>query len=418
MKTFIKDGKTYANRADLLPWDENPRDIKPDRLAELVDSIKQYGQFKPIITTITGLVIGGNMRMRGYEQLGIDEVWVSVVDTDNPREAFKLAVRDKERYGYYLEDQLANLAEKYELTELEMGDLYLDVGEVQTLEQIVEKVNGKKDTNEDEPPEAPETAESSAGKVYALGDHRIMCGDATSAGDMKVLMGGGAMADLYLTDPPYNVEYNQDSVANLKARRRRQDTLKLKNDKFDTPEKFRQFLVNAYRTVDVFMKKGASFYIFHADAEGINFRQAVVEAGWQLRQCLIWNKNVFVMGRQDYHWKHEPILYGWKSGSSHSWYSDRTQTTVLNFDRPKASKEHPTMKPIAILAYLIENNSKAGDIILDNFLGSGSTLIAAHQTGRVCYGLELDPRYVDVIRQRYANLIEAKDWQAATPEVS
>lgn len=406
MKTYVKEGKTYAKFSDLTPWEENPRDIKPKRLKELVKSVEEYGQFKPIITTITGLVVGGNMRMRAYAKLGIEDVWVSVVDTDNPKEAFKVAIRDNERFGYYEEDKLAELAIKYELDEIEMGELYVDMGEVQTLEQIVEEVNGEDNTEEDEAPEPPKVGISKPGAVYQLGDHRVICGDATSADHYAKLM-GGVQGDLYLTDPPYNVDYTGKT----------KDALKIENDKKDDVE-FQAFLADSFRAADAHLKKGASFYVWHADSEGYNFRAAVQAVGWDVRQCLVWVKNTMVMGRQDYQWKHEPCLYGWKKGASHRWFADRKQTTVLNFDKPARNGEHPTMKPLALIGYQIANSTKEGDVVIDSFLGSGSTLIAAHQLGRVCYGLELDPRYVDVIRQRYAAQIDrAEDWEDATPEV-
>ena len=168
-------------------------------------------------------------------------------------------------------------------------------------------------------------------------------------------------------------------------------------------ENFREFLKQAFTNADAIMKKGAVFYIWHADSEGFNFRGACHDIGWQVRQCLVWKKNSMVMGRQDYHWQHEPCLYGWKDGAAHLWNSDRTQTTILTFDRPSRNGEHPTMKPIDLLMYQITNNTKGEDIIFDNFLGSGSTLIASEKSGRICYGIELDPRYVDVIVQRYVD---------------
>lgn len=174
------------------------------------------------------------------------------------------------------------------------------------------------------------------------------------------------------------------------------------NDKMEN-EQFREFLTRSYTAADAFMKEGAVFYIFHADNESYNFRGAAIDMGWQVRECLIWNKNALCLGRQDYQWKHEPCLYGWKDGA-HKWYSDRKQTTVIDFDRPTVSKDHPTMKPVGLMAYLIQNSTKEGDIVLDSFGGSGSTLIACEQTNRVCYTMELDPHYVDVIVRRWEQL--------------
>lgn len=195
---------------------------------------------------------------------------------------------------------------------------------------------------------------------------------------------------MLLTDPPYNVDY----VGKTK------DALKIKNDSM-ADVAFREFLASAFSSADSVMKPGAVFYIWHADSEGYNFRGACQDAGWVVRQCLIWHKNTMVMGRQDYHWKHEPCLYGWKEGASHLWNADRTQTTVLNFERPTKSKEHPTMKPVEMMAYQITNNTKGKDVVLDLFGGSGSTLIAVEKTGRIFYGMELDEKYVDVIIQRF-----------------
>ena len=198
--------------------------------------------------------------------------------------------------------------------------------------------------------------------------------------------------DMLLTDPPYNVDYTGKT----------KNALKIENDKKDDSS-FRQFLSDAFVGANAYMKPGAVFYIWHADGKAYHFHGACRDAGWEVRQVLIWNKNVMVMGRQDYHWKHEPCLYGWKEGAAHLWNTDRKQTTVLDFARPTKSEQHPTMKPVDLLAYQMTNNTKGEDIVLDPFLGSGSTLIAAQKSGRVCYGAELDPKYVDVIVERWVN---------------
>lgn len=203
--------------------------------------------------------------------------------------------------------------------------------------------------------------------------------------------------DLLLTDPPYNVEYQGKT----------KEKLTIQNDK-QSDEQFRAFLTDAFMAAEAVMKPGAVFYIWHADSEGFNFRYALKAAGLQVRQCLIWNKNSMVMGRQDYQWKHEPCLYGWKEGASHLWASDRKQTTVLNFDKPQRNGEHPTMKPVALFDYQIKNNTKGGDIVLDLFGGSGTSIIACEQNGRTCYMMEYDPRYVDVIIKRWENLTGQK----------
>lgn len=223
-----------------------------------------------------------------------------------------------------------------------------------------------------------------------------MCGDSTVLEDVEKLM-GGVQADMLLTDPPYNVNYEGKT----------KDKLKIKNDKMDN-DNFRQFLIDAFSNADMVMKPGAVFYIWHADSEGYNFRGACFDVGWTVRQCLIWNKNSMVMGRQDYQWKHEPCLYGWKEGAGHLWASDRKQTTVINFDKPTRNDMHPTMKPIPLFDYQIKNNTKGGDVVLDLFGGSGTTIMACEQNGRRGYSMEYDPRYVDVIVDRWEKFTGAK----------
>lgn len=250
---------------------------------------------------------------------------------------------------------------------------------------------------EDDPPEA-ETQKppiTQPGDIWRLGRHRLMCGDSTVITDVEKLM-GGRHADMLITDPPYNVAYTGKT----------KDALTIKNDSMED-ERFRQFLTDAFSCADTVMKPGAVFYIWHADLEGYNFRGACRDVGWKVRECLIWSKDAFVMGRQDYHWKHEPCLYGWKEGT-HLWASDRKQTTVLYFERPKKNDIHPTMKPVKLFDYQIQNNTKGGDIVLDLFGGSGTTIVACEQNGRVAYGMELDPKYCDVIVKRWENMTGKK----------
>ncbi len=237
--------------------------------------------------------------------------------------------------------------------------------------------------------ELPELPKAQLGDIYQLDRHRLMCGDSTDKETVERLM-GEQRVDLFITDPPYNVDYEGKT----------KDILKIQNDSMSN-DVFRKFLVDAFAAADNVMKQGAVFYIWHADSEGYNFRGACYDTGWKVRQCLIWNKSCLVMGRQDYQWKHEPCLYGWKPGASHLWASDRTQTTVLNFDKPSRNKEHPTMKPIALFDYQIQNNTKSEDIVLDTFAGSGTTIMACEQNGRSAYCMELDPKYVDVIIDRW-----------------
>jgi site-specific DNA-methyltransferase (adenine-specific) len=244
-------------------------------------------------------------------------------------------------------------------------------------------------TDEDAVPEVPETPITKLGDVWLLDKHRVMCGDSTSISDLEKLT-DGRLVDMWLTDPPYNVAY----VGKTK------DSLTIQNDSMND-EQFRQFLRDAYVAADIVMKAGAVFYIWHADSEGYNFRGAAADAGWKVRQCLIWKKSSLVMGRQDYHWKHEPCLYGWKEGAGHLWSADRKQTTILEFNRPSRSGEHPTMKPVELFEYQMLNNTKGSDIVLDSFGGSGTTAIACEKNGRQARLMELDPRYCDVIVKRW-----------------
>lgn len=223
-----------------------------------------------------------------------------------------------------------------------------------------------------------------------------MCGDSTKEQDVLKLM-QGKKADLFLTDPPYNVDYTGKT----------EDALKIDNDDMED-EDFREFLRKAFTCANNVMVEGASFYIWHAHSEGYNFRGACHDIGWRVRQCLIWAKNSMVMGRQDYQWKHEPCLYGWKDGASHRWYSDRTQTTLLNFDRPTKNDLHPTMKPLDLFGYLVQNSSRKGESVLDLFGGSGTTLIVCEKTERKCFTMELDPKYCDVIIKRWETLTGGK----------
>jgi DNA modification methylase len=378
----------------------NPRLIKDDAFKKLVQSIKEFPEMldaREIVVNKDYVILGGNMRFKAAKEAGLKEVPVKVVDWSEDKQR-EFIIKDNVSGGEWDWDLLAN---EWDTEELDAWGLELPAS-----------LDIDADVEEDEAPEVDEkgAALSIPGTIYQLGRHRVMCGSATNEEDTNTLLGEQKI-DLYLTDPPYNVDYTGKT----------KDALKIENDKMDDGE-FLAFLADSHRRADEHMKNGAAFYIFHADSEGYNFRAAVKEVGWMLKQCLIWVKQTMVMGRQDYQWKHEPILYGWKAGASHSWYTDRKQTTVLEFDRPQRNAEHPTMKPLNILAYLIQNSTKAGDLVFDNFLGSGSTLMAAEQTDRTCYGMELDPKYVDVIRKRYAKHTNGgelpEDWAELTKEIN
>jgi site-specific DNA-methyltransferase (adenine-specific) len=296
-----------------------------------------------------------------------------------------------------------------EMLRLELGDLQemgfdatiagFTTEELDALLSVTEGTDGL--TDEDNVPEAPEKPTTRLGDVWILGKHRLMCGDSTSVDDMQKLT-DNQLVDMWLTDPPYNVNMTAKNEMLEKAGKARKDkaSFGIANDLM-SDEKFREFLRDSYVTADTVLKPGAVFYIWHADSEGYNFRGAAKDAGWKIRQCLIWKKSVFAIGRQDYHWKHEPCLYGWKDGSSHLWASDRKQTTILEFDKPSRNGEHPTMKPVGLFEYQMLNNTKGGDIVLDSFGGSGTTIIAAEKNGRRGYLMELDPKYCDVIVKRW-----------------
>jgi len=264
------------------------------------------------------------------------------------------------------------------------------------IEDLMTQFHVPEEIIEDEVPEPPEEPITKPGDLWILGRHRLLCGDSTDQTVVAKLM-ENQLADMIFTDPPYNVNYTGKT----------KDALTIKNDSMKD-DNFRHFLTLAFLNMAQASKAGAPIYVCHADSEGLSFRTAFKEAGWDLKQCIIWVKQHFVMGRQDYQWQHEPILYGWKPGAAHKFYGDRKQTTVWQIDRPMANREHPTMKPIALCAQAIKNSSKSGDIVLDLFGGSGSTLIACEQLNRTCYMMEIDPKYCDVIVKRWENLTGQK----------
>lgn len=280
-----------------------------------------------------------------------------------------------------------------ESIDIDMSDFGFEI-EIDDIEEYKEII-------EDEVPEVPEQPKAKLGDIYQLGNHRLMCGDSTNEEDVSKLM-NGVKANMVITDPPYNVNIGQGggSICSMRIQHHRTDGATIKNDNMED-SKFYEFLLKMYKNIKKFTKAGGAFYVWHADTEGLNFRLALDEAGLKVRQCLIWNKSHLVMGRQDYQWKHEPCLYGWIDGESHNWYNDRKQTTVIDYDRPTNSPEHPTMKPIGLFDYQIKNSSKEGDIVLDLFGGSGTTIMACEQNGRIGYMMEYDPHYVDVIIERW-----------------
>ncbi len=379
----------YKKTDELIPYVNNPRN-NDQAVDAVASSIKNFGFKVPIVIDSKNEIINGHTRLKAAKKLGIEEVPVIVADdlTEDQIKAFRIADNKVAELADWDEELL--LAE-LDMIEMDMGQFNIDMSELDlddSSEEVVE------DEFDDTPPEDPQ---AKYGDIYQLGRHRLMCGDSTSVEDVEKLVGGGVIVDMLLTDPPYNVAYEGKT----------EDALTIQNDSMDD-ESFRQFLTNAFFAADSVMKKGAVFYIWHADSEGYNFRGACRDVGWTVRECLIWNKNQMVLGRQDYHWKHEPCLYGWKDGASHLWASDRKQTTVLDFDKPQRNGVHPTMKPIALFDYQIKNNTKGNDIVLDLFGGSGTTIMACEQNGRRGYSMELDPRYVDVIIKRWEDFTGEK----------
>jgi len=367
---------TQQDIGRLIPYDKNAKKHPKKQVEQVAASIKEFGFNQPIVVDKNNVVIVGHGRLEAAKLLGLIEVPVITVD-----------LTEEQARAYRLADNKLNESD---------WDMSLVVEELKGLSEPMLNLTGfEKDLviessdKDDAVPDVPNEPRSKLGDLYELGQHRVLCGDATILDSYEPLM-NERKADMVLTDPPYNVDYTGKT----------KDALKIQNDKKDETA-FIQFLTDAFVGMDTHLKQGGVFYIWHADSEGYAFRTACRATDWTVRQCLIWNKNVMVMGRQDYHWKHEPCLYGWKDGSAHLWNADRTQTTVLNFERPSRNQSHPTMKPVELLAYQITNNTKGEDIVLDTFLGSGSTLIAAEKLGRICYGMELDPKYIDVIVDRY-----------------
>ena len=320
--------------------------------------------------------------------------------TDAQVKAFRLLANRSANWADWDEDLL-----RQELADLKGMDFDLsltgfDAEEISSMLDIPLDVGGL--TDPDEVPEPPVVPVTKPGDVWLLGKHRLMCGDSTSIEAIEALC-GGQLVDMWLTDPPYNVAVQGGNHGDPE----RKNGKRIMNDQM-SDEQFRQFLRDAYTAADTVMKPGAVFYIWHADSEGYNFRGAARDAGWTVRQCLIWKKSSIVMGRQDYHWKHEPCLYGWKEGAGHLWAADRKQTTILEFDKPHRNGEHPTMKPVELFEYQMLNNTKGGDTVLDSFGGSGTTLIAAEKNGRVARLMELDPKYCDVIVKRWEDFTGKK----------
>jgi DNA modification methylase len=409
----------YNPRKDLQPGDPEYEKLKR--------SIQEFGYVEPIVwNKRSGNIVGGHQRYKVLLDMGMSEVDCVVVDLDETKEkALNIALNKIQGDWDYI--KLKDLMQELDTGEIDIELTGFDVDEIEELiAQFAPEESEVEEDDFDPEENIPEIPVTQPGDIWILGRHRLLCGDATKPDDVSRLM-EGKIADLIVTDPPYNVDYKGTNGQTIK------------NDNMEDAQ-FKKFLVDAFKCADNALKPGGVFYIWHADSEGYNFRGACRDVGWEVRQCLIWNKNSFVMGRQDYHWKHEPCLYGWKSGAAHYFIDDRTQstviedkgldfkkmkkeelvallkeifsdkvsTTVINEDKPMRSAEHPTMKPLKLLELLIKNSSRPGELVLDTFGGSGSTMMTCEQLNRTCYMMEIDPVYCDVIIKRWENFTGQK----------
>lgn len=375
-------------------WDKNYRSISPRALSHLKNKIKEIGIFKPLLAIAgdepdTYQIIGGNQRLLAYKELGIESTDILFFPALTDKKLIaKIAIADNQSDGFTDPEKLLALCNDAELTledlkDFELPDEKLSINDIFPEQELSSEYDDATPAVQEGP------AFTQAGDVYLLGRHRLICGDSTSAETMAQLM-GDETADLLLTDPPYNVDYEGKAG-------------KIANDSM-SPEQFAKFLLSAFKNASSKIKAGAGFYIWLADKEVISFRQACQACALQVKQTLIWVKNHFVLGRQDYQWRHEPCLYGWKDGQSHYFTDDRTLTTILEFPRPVKSEEHPTMKPVALFSHLIRNSTHKDEIVLDPFGGSGTSLIACELLDRQCRTIELSPHYCDVIVKRFAGL--------------
>ena len=401
-------GEPRIELMDLEAIERAPRNPKGHDLERIEGSLERFGLVAPpMLDEGTGRLVAGHGRLDALlarkragappprrVRLAPDGRWLVPVIRGlafgSPEEAELYLLADNKlcEVGGWNDVELGQI-----LRELSKGEAMLAGWCEEELARFVQEAEAERlaGVGEDEDPvgELPAEPKSIKGEVYELGPHRLMCGDATVVTDVDKLM-AGAQADIVFTDPPYNVGY----VGKTK------DALTIENDA-QSEEEFAQFLVDAFSAALVAARPGAAIYVCHADSTGHVFRSALLRSGWLLKQCVVWVKDAFVLGRQDYHWRHEPILYGWAPGAAHTWHGDRKQSTVWEFPRPRANTEHPTMKPLELIEHALDNSSARGELVLDLFGGSGSTLIAAARKGRIARLMELDPRYVDAARARW-----------------
>ena len=382
--------------AELLPADYNPRkDLRPGdaEYEKLKRSIEQFGYVEPVILNkTTGFVVGGHQRLKVLLDMGVTEVECVVVEMDAEKEkALNIALNKIS--GEWDKDKLALLIADLQGADFDVSLTGFEPAEIDSLFKDAQQ-SKVKDDDFDVEAELKQPVITKAGDVWTLGRHRLVCGDSTKPETFALLM-GDRKANLVITDPPYNVNYEGSAG-------------KIKNDNM-ADDAFYQFLLAAFQNTETVMADDASIYVFHADTEGLNFRRAFADAGFRLSGTCIWKKQSLVLGRSPYQWQHEPILFGWKKKGKHQWYTGRKESTIWEFDKPKKNGDHPTMKPIPLLAYPIMNSSMSNTLVLDPFGGSGSTLIACEQTDRSCCMIELDEKFCDVIVKRYIEQVGSAD---------
>lgn len=378
-----------ADVSELIPYVRNARTHSEAQVSQIAASIREFGFLSPILVAEDNTILAGHGRLAAALKLGLKKVPCVKENhlTETQKRAYIIADNKLSLNAGWDSELLA-----VELSELEGADFNLDLlgFDEAELSSIFDADKDVSDDDFDVEKELEEPCFSKTGDMWTLGKHRIICGDATKLETYKTLL-ENTKVNLVVTDPPYNVNY--EGAAG-----------KIKNDNMEN-DKFYQFLFNSFVNMEQAMADDASIYVFHADTEGLNFRKAFQDAGFYLSGCCIWKKPSLVLGRSPYQWQHEPCLYGWKKKGKHKWYAGRKETSVWEFEKPKKNADHPTMKPIALLAYPIKNSSMTNSLVLDPFAGSGSTLIACEQTGRICYAIELDEKYCDVIVKRYIEQI-------------
>ena len=378
-----------ADVSELIPYVRNARTHSEAQVSQIAASIREFGFLSPILVAEDNTILAGHGRLAAALKLGLKKVPCVKENhlTETQKRAYIIADNKLSLNAGWDNELLA-----VELSELEGADFNLDLlgFDEAELSSIFDADKDVSDDDFDVEKELEEPCFSKTGDMWTLGKHRVICGDATKLETYKTLL-ENTKVNLVVTDPPYNVNYEGSAG-------------KIKNDNMED-DKFYQFLFNSFVNMEQAMADDASIYVFHADTEGLNFRKAFQDAGFYLSGCCIWKKPSLVLGRSPYQWQHEPCLYGWKKKGKHKWYAGRKETSVWEFEKSKKNADHPTMKPIALLAYPIKNSSMTNSLVLDPFAGSGSTLIACEQTGRICYAIELDEKYCDVIVKRYIEQI-------------